>query len=237
MSDVTHTPELPQQNEAVVVTVNVSSGVGIETVTMQYSVDNGANWQNVTMTLVGGLYTGSISPQPDDTFVMYRIVAVDTDGVESISASFSYRVGQVLPPPPVYGPQWHYGYLLGGPAIVLAYVGIALEYHDEERFTRIHGVMLTVAYFLTLINVLFLFQTDVSAWTALNPAYLIQPSNALLFTHSWHIWLGIVSMVLGTLALITHIGGWKTCNFGLPAVLLWTILGITGLYLGVFFRM
>jgi hypothetical protein len=76
-----------------------------------------------------------------------------------------------------------------------------------------------------------------SAWTAMNPAYLIDTSNMLLFMHAWHIWLGIISMIFGTLALLTHLGGWKTCNLGLPAVVLWTILGIMGIYLGETFVM
>jgi hypothetical protein len=42
-------------------------------------------------------------------------------------------------------------------------------------------------------------------------------------------------MILGTLAFLTHLGGWKTCNLGLPAVVLWTILGIMGIYLGEVF--
>jgi hypothetical protein len=125
----------------------------------------------------------------------------------------------------------HYGFYLGLPAIVLAYLGTALEYYDEERFTRIHGYMLTAAYFLTLINVCWLFIEDPATWTALDPMYLINPAQILLFVHSWHIWLGIISMIFGTLALISHIAGWKTCNLGLPAVILWTILGLTGVYL------
>ena len=116
-------------------------------------------------------------------------------------------------------------------------ITIADPDYDEERFTKLHGIMLGMAYFLTLINVSWLFFEDASSFTAMNVQYLFDPSNMIMFVHPWHIWLGIISMVLGTLALITHLGGWKTCNLGLPAVVLWTILGFTGMYLGLYFRM
>ena len=138
---------------------------------------------------------------------------------------------------PIDIPQVHYGWWLGAPALFLAYLGTALEYYDEERFTKIHGIMLGAAYILTSINVVALVIEPAGVWSIMNPAYLIDLSNMLLFMHAWHVWLGIISMVLGTLAFITHLGGWKTCNLGLPAVILWTILGIMGIFLGEVFVM
>jgi hypothetical protein len=178
------------------------------------------------MTQVGGYYQATIPRYPAGTTVEFRIVARDGEGFEIFTDPPLQYTVQAIPIP-----QMHFGFYLGAPALILAYLGTALEYYDEERFTRYHGYMLTIAYFLTLINVLWLFQEDSAAWTALDPAYLVNPAQLLLFIHSWHIWLGIISMILGTLALISHIAGWKTCNLGLPAVLLWTILGLTGFYL------
>ncbi len=233
--NVNRTPSIPTATESVNVTANVTSTVGITSVILQYITPDDSDWNNVTMEVISGdLYGGTIPELPDATNVTYRIVALDTLGIERVYGPYSYIVGNFPPPPP---PIIHYGYLLGIPAIFLAYLGTALEYYDEERFTRIHGVMLSLAYILTSINVLLLFQVDASAWTALNPAYLIDTSNMLLFVHSWHIWLGIISMVFGTLAFITHLAGWKTCNLGLPAVVLWTILAFMGVYLNVAFRM
>jgi hypothetical protein len=189
------------------------------------------------MTSSGGdEYTGTIPGDfPDGQEVLWRIVAIDTSA-ERVGTIQSFTVGDI-PVEPIELPQLHYGWLLGGPALVLAYVGTAIEYYDEERFTRAHGIMLSLAYILTTINVLALLIEPASAWTAMNPSYLFNMSNMLLFVHAWHIWLGIISMVLGTLAFITHLGGWKTCNLGLPAVVLWTILGIMGIYLGQTFVM
>ncbi len=232
------TPSIPIADEAVQVVANVTSEDNdISYVRLQYSTNNGTSWTNVSMTLDGALYTGEIPGQVDDTYVTYRIVAGDDTGAESISWELNYRVGDIPLPPPEPMPQLHYGWLLGAPALVLAYVGTALEYYDEEKFTRIHGIMLGLAYILTSINVCWLFFEDPSVFTAMDIQYLVNPANIIMFVHSWHIWLGIISMILGTLAFITHLGGWKTCNLGLPAVLIWTILGFTGMYLGLYFRM
>jgi hypothetical protein len=226
----TTVPEVPLADEVFTVSVTVTSTNTITYVRLQYSLDGGTTWENQTMTESGGVYNAAIPGLPDNQQVMWRIVAADSTG-ERVSSTLSYTVGQV-PVEPVEIPQFHYGWLLGAPAIVIAYIGTALEYYDEERFTRVHGIMLGIAYILTSINVLALLMEPVGIWAAMNPVYLFDLSNMLTFMHSWHIWLGIISMILGTLALITHLGGWKTCNLGLPAVILWTILGIMGFYLG-----
>jgi hypothetical protein len=228
------TPEVPLANENFTVTVAITSANTITYVRLQYSLDDGSTWLNVTMSESGGVYAGSIPGFPNNQKVLWRIVAADSSGAETVSAPLSYVVGQI-PVEPIVIPQFHYGWILGAPAIVIAYIGTALEYYDEERFTKIHGMMLGIAYVLTSINVVSLVMEPASVWAAMNPTYLFNLSNLLLFMHSWHIWIGIISMILGTLALITHIGGWKTCNLGLPAVVLWTILGIMGFYLGEVF--
>ncbi len=234
ITDVNGTPGIPTEEETVIVTANVTSGVAITEVTLQYSVDN-STWNNVTMTLVGQLYQCTIPAQPDDTYVTYRIVALDADGIWSVTGVLAYRVGDFPEPPPPPPTQWHFGWYLGAPALLLAYLGTALEYYDEEKFTKAHGIMLSLAYILTSINVVALITASPSAWIALNPVYLFQFDLLRIgtFIHSWHIWLGIISMILGTLAFITHLAGWKTCNLGLPAVILWTVLGFTGMYLNV----
>jgi hypothetical protein len=226
ISSFSQTPPTPYGNESVLVSANVSSEAGIVSAILQYRDNRTIEWTNVTMTQIGGFYQAIIPRFPAGTTIEYRIVARDGDGIEVVTDPPLQYTVQAFPPI-----QMHYGFYLGAPALILAYVGTALEYYDEERFTKLHGLMLTAAYFLTLINVLWLFQEDPAAWRALDPAYLINPAELMLWIHSWHIWIGIASMILGTLALITHIAGWKTCNLGLPAVLMWTILGLTGFYL------
>ncbi|MFW9786572.1 MAG: hypothetical protein ACFFE2_00555 [Candidatus Thorarchaeota archaeon] len=231
-------PEVPRAQQDFAVTVEVTSTVGVAEVKLQYSTDNGTTWTNrsMTETTEAGFYTGTIPGLAKNVEVLWRIVATDTNGEESVSPTLSYVVGQI-PVEPIEIPQFHYGWLLGLPALIFAYTGTALEYYDEERFTKMHGIMLTIAYFLTLFNVLALLMEPAGIWSVMNPAYLFDLSNMLRFMHAWHVWLGIISMILGSLALLTHLGGWKTCNLGLPAVVLWTILGIMGIYLGEAFVM
>ena len=231
-------PEVPRANQDFTVSVAITSEVGVDYVILQYSTTNGTSWVNVTMTETtqAGVYTGTIPGMLRDQEVLWRIVAADTSGSESVGPTLTYVVGQI-PVEPFVLPQFHYGWYIGAPAIVLAYIGTALEYYDEERFTKIHGYMLGIAYILTSLNVLSLFTDAATTLKYMNPVYLVDLSNMLYFMHSWHIWLGIISIILGTLAFITHLGGWKTCNLGLPAVVLWTILGIMGIYLGQTFVM
>jgi hypothetical protein len=237
ISMINGTPTIPLDTESVTVVANVTSEVGIDEVRLQYSTDNGTSWTNQTMTLSGGFYEGTIPALALETHVTYRVVAIDTDGTEAVSWETEYTVGDIPVPPAEPVIQLHYGWYLGFPALALAYIGTALEYYDEERFTKIHGIMLGLAYILTSINVLWLFFEDPAVWSAMNPELLFSMASMLSFVHAWHIWLGILSMIFGTLAFITHLGGWKTCNLGLPAVILWTILGLTGMYIGIFYRM
>jgi len=224
-------PEVPIAYEELTVIAPITSSETITYVRLQYRINDEIDWLNVTMSEEDGNYIGIIPGFANNQVVFWRIVAADASGAETVGPILSYTVGQI-PVGPLEIPQFHYGWLLGAPALVLAYLGSALEYYDEERFTKVHGIMLTVAYILTSINVIALVMEPSGVWAAMNPAYLFNLSNMLLFMHSWHIWLGIISMILGTLAVITHLGGWKTCNLGLPAVILWTILGIMGIYLG-----
>jgi hypothetical protein len=224
--------DVPEANQPFTVTVEVTSPLGVDYVILQYINVTGGGWHNVSMTETteANVYTGAIPGFEKNVEVQWRIVAGNSAG-ESVSGISSYTVGQI-PVEPIVLPQFHYGWYIGLPALVLAYVGTALEYYDEERFTKIHGMMLGVAYILTSINVISLFMEPAGTWSVMNPAYLLDISNMLRFMHAWHVWLGIISVILGTLAFITHLGGWKTCNLGLPAVVLWTILGIMGVYLG-----
>ena len=233
----TTNPEVPLANEEFNVNVTVTSTVTITYVRLQYSINNGTDWTNVTMSEIStDIYSGSIPGLAHGVPVLWRIVAADASGAETVGVTLSFTVG-LIPVEPIEIPQFHYGWLLGAPALFLAYLGTALEYYDEERFTKIHGIMLGLAYILTTINVAALIIEPASIWSIMNPVYLIDFSNMLLLMHAWHVWLGIISMILGTLAFITHLGGWKTCNLGLPAVVLWTILGIMGIYLGEVFVM
>ncbi|MFW9794251.1 MAG: hypothetical protein ACFFEE_08115 [Candidatus Thorarchaeota archaeon] len=54
------TPEVPRAGEDFTVSVGVTSVDTITYVRLQYSLDGGDNWDNITMTEVDGVYTGTI---------------------------------------------------------------------------------------------------------------------------------------------------------------------------------
>jgi hypothetical protein len=61
-------------------------GAQLASVTLRYSVDNGA-WQSLAMVLSDTTYKASIPKQPENTFVRYFIQAIDSADVSAILAS------------------------------------------------------------------------------------------------------------------------------------------------------
>ncbi|MCX8108228.1 MAG: hypothetical protein N3G20_05420, partial [Verrucomicrobiae bacterium] len=84
--DVTHTPALPQANEAVVVTCRVTDPDGISTVRLKYRVDPNSTYTTVTMRDDGflgdavagdGVWSARITGQAGGTLVAFVVEAVD----------------------------------------------------------------------------------------------------------------------------------------------------------------
>lgn len=85
--------------QAVTISVNVTdSGSGVKEVLLQYSLNDGTNWTNVTMTYnsTSGLYEGTIPAQSTNLTVIYAISAddnVDNNAVQDNSGLYySYPV-------------------------------------------------------------------------------------------------------------------------------------------------
>jgi hypothetical protein len=79
-----HTPEIPDDGEAVTVSANVTdadTGVRPDGVILSYSTDDGETWNNVTMSrTTGDTYEGIIPGLPAGTHVKYMIIAYDNAG-------------------------------------------------------------------------------------------------------------------------------------------------------------
>ncbi|TFG95372.1 hypothetical protein E4H12_13385, partial [Candidatus Thorarchaeota archaeon] len=115
-------PEVPGANQEFNVTVSVTSEETITYVRLQYSINNASTWTNVTMSeLSSGVYSGIIPGFQNGQLVVWRIVAADASGVETVSPTLTYIVGQI-PVEPIDIPQFHYGWLLGAPALFFAYL-------------------------------------------------------------------------------------------------------------------
>jgi hypothetical protein len=89
----------PYQN--VTVSVNVKDAEsGVENVTLSFTIDNGATWKNITMTLNNstGLYEATIRGQEAGTTVRFKIIAYDVVGnVAVLDGTQPYCVYVVIP--------------------------------------------------------------------------------------------------------------------------------------------
>ncbi|MHA2081130.1 MAG: hypothetical protein ACW99H_08305, partial [Candidatus Thorarchaeota archaeon] len=95
---VNHEPGIPRSGDAVTVSSEIQDATGVNRATLQYSVDS-SPWVNVTMTQSGNTWTGTIPPQADGAFVIYRIVAYDGIGNEAISGEHMYEVSDTATTP------------------------------------------------------------------------------------------------------------------------------------------
>ncbi len=93
ISNVAHTPEIPDDTETVTVTADVTDYFNVFTVELIYTVDGGPE-NTVAMTnTVGDTYSGDIPAQADGSLVVYRIEATDDLPQTAVSADYNYMVG------------------------------------------------------------------------------------------------------------------------------------------------
>jgi hypothetical protein len=95
-----HTPEIPDADEAVTVSVNVTDvfGVRLDGVILSYSTDGGETWDNVTMNkTTGDIYEGEIPGLPAGTDVQYRIIAYDNAGNSAINDNNGQNYAYAVP--------------------------------------------------------------------------------------------------------------------------------------------
>jgi len=101
---VEYSPELPEYNEVVTITANITSHEsGIGTVTLNYF--NGSGWTNITMTMENDLYVATIPVLPYGTTVQYKVYASNDVRNWTETNTFNYTVADTIPPD--VGPvQW-----------------------------------------------------------------------------------------------------------------------------------
>jgi len=137
-----HTPEIPDDGEAVTVSVNVTdadTGVRPDGVILSYRTNGGA-WNNVTMSkTTGDTYEGVIPGLPADTQVDYMITAYDYANNKAIKdKAGDYYVYTVIPE----FPTWQ---IL---AITLLLIGIIIVI--IKRRQNITGNSLTTNHLLSI---------------------------------------------------------------------------------------
>ncbi|MFW9849114.1 MAG: kelch repeat-containing protein [Candidatus Thorarchaeota archaeon] len=88
ISLLSQSPAVPSPDEAVRVLAIIP---GAESAKVQYKIGT-ADWTNVTMNLPDTIWIGSIPGQPEGTTVTYRVVAINRDGIKTMSSVSSYTV-------------------------------------------------------------------------------------------------------------------------------------------------
>jgi len=104
------TPEIPDADEAVTVSVNVTdaaTGVRPDGVILSYSTDDGETWNNVTMSkTTGDTYEGEIPGLPAGTNVQYKIIAYDNAGNSAINDNNGQHFVYTIPQAPFWTQWW-----------------------------------------------------------------------------------------------------------------------------------
>ena len=105
IGDVSQEPEVPDDGEKVMVTVDVTDEEsGVRNVVISYSTDGGENWNNVTIAkTIGNTYEGEIPGLPAETNVQYKVIAYDNAGNFKVNDQLGqYFVYTVIPEFPTW---------------------------------------------------------------------------------------------------------------------------------------
>ncbi len=99
ISNITHTPSIPQPTETVLVSAEVTDSDGtVSGVELYWGTTSGSLANNITMTNTSGnTYQATIPTQSNGTTVYYEIYALDDDADETTSAEQSYTVTESVP--------------------------------------------------------------------------------------------------------------------------------------------
>jgi hypothetical protein len=113
-----HTPEIPDADEAVTVSVNVTDAFGVrpDGVILSYSTDDGETWNNVTMSkTTEDTYEGEIPGLPAGTNVQYKIIAHDNAGNFAVDDNNGqYYVYAVKKEVPFWTQWWFWAIVVAG---------------------------------------------------------------------------------------------------------------------------
>ena len=112
----------------------------------------------------------------------------------------------------------HMTIILGLPAILLLWLGIALYEISQEKYTFAHGVCAGLSLLLTTINI-------VAILPLTNTVLSVGGAD---FFHLIHIGLGVVGYLAGVGAFLTGISGIRTKVPGFTAAVCWTIVFVMG---------
>ncbi len=98
ISNITHSPILPDQNQLITIGANITDNIELETVTLYYRINDDI-WKLIPMGSTGVFYSTLIGPFTDNGFLEYYIYAEDSSGnsvesdIKRITIQDNYALG------------------------------------------------------------------------------------------------------------------------------------------------
>ncbi|MGY5865161.1 MAG: SBBP repeat-containing protein [Candidatus Thorarchaeota archaeon] len=92
-----HSPETPISTDDVTIIASVYDQHGAIAAILEYSINLGVSWQNITMTQSSSIWTGDIPAQPTGTEIRFRVYAKDSRNNWAVSSTDTYTVSEFVP--------------------------------------------------------------------------------------------------------------------------------------------
>ncbi len=93
ISNIHHTPINPSPEDTVTVLADVSHGMGLSEVKLNYLSESENEWNYINMVSdVECVFYGHITPYPVDSFITYQIVSTSINGFTRMSSNYTYTV-------------------------------------------------------------------------------------------------------------------------------------------------
>ena len=100
ITDVSHSPNTPDANEAVIVSATITDDGSVASAELLWGLSSSSLNNTVNLTASGSSYSGQISGQTESTTVYYQIKATDNDAEVGTSTIASYTVNGSSGTPP-----------------------------------------------------------------------------------------------------------------------------------------
>ncbi len=171
------------------------------------------------------------TPATDDAYTLFIIAGDDSAGQPDFAyANIEFSIGGVSKVIDYIGRFFsHTGfYIIGGIAIISLATGTILYLINQEKFTKIHGLLAGTSLILTTINIITVIQPTASVLPI-----LLQPT---MFLQLLHIILGVIGYSAGIIAFLAGLSGHRSRIYGFIALGCWTfnyIQGLLSIFLGV----
>lgn len=176
---------------------------------------------------------------PDDDVILkldFFVIYFDTDEEVKYSKVYTFNItvgtGANVPienPFTFTGVVDHFSIYLGAPAIIALAIGTILYEKDKEKYTKAHGILASISFILTTVNIIF-----IAIQPALWISFFSSSSWVSFFSSSKWVWaihiiLGVGGWIAGLIAAITGLSGIRLKWPGYTALACWSLNFLVGI--------